>query len=133
MNLNQKSALEGKANACIGLPSYFILTAKALRDIRIEHAGWRQSVGAAKSMLCPSIAKVLIYAGKSAYYFEANMRYIGMVLSRKKERGEKGVICRGESSTWGDETGNTWEGKITSALPASSHGVNTMIAWTSAS
>ncbi len=73
MNLNQKSALEGKANACIGLPSYFILTAKALRDIRIEHAGWRQSVGAAKSMLCPSIAKVLIYAGKSAYYFEANM------------------------------------------------------------
>ena len=33
----------------------------------------------------------------------------------------------------GDKTGNIWEGKITSALPASPHGVNTMIAWTSAS
>lgn len=33
----------------------------------------------------------------------------------------------------GDKSGNTREGKITSALPASSHGVNTMIAWTSAS
>lgn len=76
MNLNQKSALEGNANACIGLPSYFIITAKAFRDIRIEHAGWRQSVGAAKSKLCPSIAEVLIYAGRSAYYFEANMIYM---------------------------------------------------------